>query len=161
MSRKSLSGKKKTQLWFYCEKCSSHITHKDWDFHTKNCPAFIENSGGDSMLLNIKKQSLIHNGILYTTNLDIKKITPDLADIPTKELNKLIFISESAMRLCNFVSGEEIVINCTRNNANTDTSLSSKEATEQTINNEMTLVRIIWPISETFLTSVFVSENGK
>ncbi|KAH8377161.1 hypothetical protein KR093_003735 [Drosophila rubida] len=125
------SNKKNQATWYHCEKCSVHITSKSRDSHERVCPIGDEN--GDA--------EFIRNGVLFTTSLLQKNFEVDsLKELPAKYANSLIFISEGAIKLAEFHIGQHVVIG-------SDTEVAP-------------LVRIVWPVPEQFLTTVFATAAG-
>lgn len=125
--------------WYYCEKCQVNITTKEREKHEQKCPIQeqqLETVGGEQL-------EYIRNGILYTGSCEKRKFEiEELKDMPQKYVNNLIYVSEGAIRLAGWHIGQQVVIK------------TKKEETA-------TLVRSIWPIPEKFLTTVFVSDQGK
>ncbi|XP_034666443.1 ATPase family protein 2 homolog [Drosophila subobscura] len=128
------SSKKNQASWYHCETCGVHITSKARDSHDASCPIPSEGDGeADSEV------EYVRNGTLYTRSLQQRNFEVEsLKDLPAKYTNMLVFVSEGAMRLSQLHIGQHVVIEST-----------SQEP----------LVRIVWPVSEQFLTTVFVTDN--
>lgn len=125
------SNKKNQSSWFACDKCKKTIISKDRDNHEQNC------STQDSACFAF---DYIHDQSLYTMNFTKRNFTIDeLNDSPAKYVNNLVFLSEGAMKLCEFRIGQPIVIR-----SRTSCDLAP-------------VVRFVWPISEKFLSTVFFS----
>lgn len=126
------SSNKKSQVsWFACDKCQKTIISKDRDNHEQNCTT------EESACL---AYDFIQDQRLYTMYISKRNFTIDeLNDTPSKYVNNLVFISEGAMKLCEFRIGQPIVIR-------------SKSCSEN-----IPIVRLAWPISEKFLSTVFFS----
>lgn len=123
-------------LWFLCEKCKANVTTKEKDEHDSLCPLDT-----DDCLI---KCTFIRNGKLYANQLNGKPITDDIRDLNLKQLNSLIFLSESVMNICGFILGEQVLVH----------SSPTKE-------NGARIVRSVWPLPNSLLTSVMVSEEGE
>lgn len=134
MARRS-SAKKEQNLWFLCEKCKANVTTKDRDQHDEFCP--LENPAAFS------KCSFVRDGKLYSNQLMVKSATDDIRDISSKQLNSLVFLSESVITLCGLVFGDYVM-------------LYSAQLPDRT-----PVVRTVWPTPSSFTTTIFVSEEGK
>ncbi|XP_013102374.2 ATPase family gene 2 protein homolog A [Stomoxys calcitrans] len=131
------SASKPTAIWYHCDVCETHITANDREGHERICPI------GDHQSQTDKGESLeyIHCGTFYTSSLEVKKFEIEaLKDMPSKYLNNLIFLSEGAMRLTGIHIGQEVMI---------------KSTTEE----EISLIRNVWPTPDKFLTTVFVNDE--
>ncbi|KAH8293075.1 hypothetical protein KR044_000491 [Drosophila immigrans] len=129
------SNKKNQATWYHCEKCTVHITSKSRDTHERICPISDE-------LQDVEVEAeFIRNGVLHTASLLQKNFEVEsLKDLPAKYANMLVFISEGAIKLAEFQIGQQVVIRA-----------AAKDA-------EVTpLVRLVWPIPEQFLTTVFAT----
>lgn len=134
------SNKKHQATWYHCESCGVHITSKTRDTHERVCP-ITENVNGSEV-----DAEFVRNGVLHTASLLQRSFEVEsLKDLPPKYVNMLIFVSEGAIQLAEFHIGQHVVIR-----------LATKAAEMQT-----SLVRIVWPVSEQFLTTVFVTAAGK
>ncbi|SPP82098.1 ATPase family protein 2 homolog [Drosophila guanche] len=128
------SSKKNQASWYHCETCGVHITSKARDSHDASCPIPSEVDGESD-----SEVEYVRNGTLYTRSLQQRNFEVEsLKDLPAKYANMLVFVSEGAMRLSQLHIGQHVVIEST--------------SQEQ-------LVRIVWPVSEQFLTTVFVTDN--
>lgn len=133
MARKS-SAKKEQILWVLCEKCKANITTKDQDHHDEFCP--LEN------VALFSKCSFVRDNKLYSNQLMVKQTTDDVRDLSSKQLNSLVFLSESVINLCGLVFGDYVMI-----------------YSEQ-MPDRAPVVRTVWPTPSGFTTTVFVSEEG-
>lgn len=129
------SAKKEQILWYLCEKCKVNITSTDREQHeSKYCPIIPDSSRPLTT-------SFIYQKTLYSTTISTKlPQLSDLNDLPENLLNNFIYVSEGAMNLCGFILGDSVI-------------LTSPQCTE-------VVVRTIWPISDRFLTTVYLNENG-
>ncbi|XP_033248612.1 ATPase family protein 2 homolog isoform X1 [Drosophila miranda] len=128
------SSKKNQASWYHCETCGVHITSKARDNHDGSCPI-----SGESNIDADSDEEYVRNGTLYTRSLQQRNFEVEsLKDLPAKYANMLVFVSEGAMRLSQLHIGQHVVI----------------ESTAQE-----PLVRIVWPVSEQFLTTVFVTDS--
>ncbi|XP_059613309.1 ATPase family gene 2 protein homolog A [Phlebotomus argentipes] len=98
-----MSAKKQksdTVFWYKCEQCQVFITSKHTASHAKFCPISPE----------CRNSSFISSRILYTS--EVKSIpTPEAAtELDSSQISKLIFVGSSAMQLCGWFSGDEILI---------------------------------------------------
>ncbi|KAL7741464.1 hypothetical protein ACLKA6_000785 [Drosophila palustris] len=131
------SNKKNQATWYHCETCGVHITSKTRDTHERVCP-ITEDVNCDTEL----DAEYVRNGVLHTASLLQRTFEVEsLKDLPPKYANMLIFVSEGAIQLAEFHIGQHVVIRPATKAAETQTPL----------------VRIVWPVSEQFLTTVFVS----
>ncbi|XP_017857950.1 PREDICTED: spermatogenesis-associated protein 5 [Drosophila arizonae] len=129
------SNKKNQATWFHCEKCNVHITSKSRDTHERVCPLDEDVSGA------AVETEFVRNGTLYTSSVQQKNFEVEsLKDLPPKYANTLLFMSEGAIQLAQFHIGQQVVV---------------EPALEEAKN--PALVRILWPISEQFLTTVFAT----
>ena len=135
MSRKSLLKKQQTSSssWHYCQKCSFNIVLKDRDKHDVLCPLSLQ-------VLSTSPYAFIKDNVFYTKNLEKKLNSDETQDFTDKQLNSLVFISESAMKLCEFYIGQHVVIK------------NSKSADA--------FVRVAWPLQEKLPSLIFVAEKG-
>lgn len=129
------SAKKEQILWYLCEKCKVNITSIDREQHeSKYCPIAPDRTKP-------VQTSFIYEKTLFTNTVSIKlPQINELNDLPEHLKNNFVFLSESAMNLCGFILGDSVV-------------LSSPQCTEMA-------VRSVWPISDRFLTTLFLNENG-
>ncbi|XP_055917820.1 ribosome biogenesis protein SPATA5 [Eupeodes corollae] len=127
------SSNKKTQIsWFSCDKCQRTIISKDRDNHEQNCST--QDTAG------CLAYDYIQDHRLVTMNFTKRSFAIDeLNETSPKYVNNLVFISESAMKLCEFRIGQPVVI---RSRSNEDLA---------------PIVRYVWPVSEKFLSTVFFS----
>lgn len=129
------SNKKNQATWFRCETCGVHITTKARDTHDQVCPITEETNNAE----------YISNGVLYTESLLQRNFEVEaLKDLPAKYGNTLIFLSEGAIQFAELHIGQKVVI----------------AQAKQTEDMPAPLVRTIWPVSEQFLTTVFVPAEG-
>ncbi|XP_030565012.1 ATPase family protein 2 homolog [Drosophila novamexicana] len=126
------SNKKNQATWYHCEKCGVHITSKSRDTHERVCPIADDESGSVDA-------EFVRSGALYTSSAQLRSFEVEsLKDLPPKYANMLIFVSEGAMQLAEWHIGQQVVI---------------RPAAQES----GTLVRLVWPVSEQFLTTVFAS----
>ncbi|XP_017012820.2 ATPase family gene 2 protein homolog A [Drosophila takahashii] len=129
------SSKKNQASWFHCESCGVHIPSKARDNHEAACSALSQDDGGGD-----SQAEYVRSGAIFTRSLQQRNFEVEsLKDLPAKYANMLIFVSEGAMHLAQLHIGQHVVL-------------------EAPATAEQPLVRIVWPISEQFLTTVFVSE---
>ncbi|EFA02694.2 Transitional endoplasmic reticulum ATPase TER94-like Protein [Tribolium castaneum] len=83
-------NKKGSSPWFQCEKCLIHVTNKDIDKHSSDCPP------------NSNSYNFIQNQVLFGT-LDIK-VNEEIKGVVDKD--SLVFLSQSAIQLCGLSIGE-------------------------------------------------------
>ncbi|XP_030383420.1 ATPase family protein 2 homolog [Scaptodrosophila lebanonensis] len=136
------NSKKGQASWYYCEACNAHITFEARETHERVCPLPFEAELGNSV--SEGDIEYIRNGKLYTRSVQPRKFKIEsLSYLPEKYTNVLLFMSEGAIRLANFHIGQHVVI------------MPAPEQ-EQPVKQ---LVRILWPVPDNFLTTVFVSEK--
>ncbi|XP_032670564.1 ATPase family protein 2 homolog [Odontomachus brunneus] len=128
-SRKSLSP------WLQCDKCQSVLTQKSLSLHENDCPPCLENVE--------REYSFILNGILYSTVELYQPQVIYVTELPNHISEKtsigMVFISSSAMQVCNIAIGDAVVVET--NNAKVvktafptnDTCLTSASLTKQAI----------------------------
>lgn len=132
------NSKKNQASWFHCETCGAHIPSKARDNHEEICPTLSQGEIDPN-----STAEFLRSGVLYTTSVQQRNFEVDsLKDLPLKYTNMIIFLSEGAMQLAQLHIGQHVVIQAL--------------ATE-----EPPLVRIVWPISEQFLSTIFVNDAGK
>ncbi|XP_016964479.1 ribosome biogenesis protein SPATA5 [Drosophila biarmipes] len=130
------SSKKNQASWYHCESCGVHIPSKARDSHEGSCSAISQDEVGTD-----SEAEYVRSGAIFTRSLQQRNFEVEsLKDLSAKYANMLIFVSEGAMQLAQLHIGQHVV-------------LEAPSAAEQP------LVRIVWPISEQFLTTVFVSEG--
>lgn len=128
------ASKRDQVLWLLCERCKANITTKDKEEHDALCPLDTAEHAS--------KCTFIRNAKLYSNQINAKPATDDIRDLTVKQLSSLIFLSESVMNLCGYTLGEQVLV-------------QSSHARE----NER-MVRSVWPLPNSLLTSVLVSEEG-
>ncbi|EDW76433.1 uncharacterized protein Dwil_GK14665 [Drosophila willistoni] len=133
MPPKSSSSKKNQATWYYCESCEVHIPTKARDGHDNIC-SILSTAGDVPEDAEYVQNEQISTSSLQQRNFEVESLT----DLPLKYVNMLVFISEGAMQLAKLHIGQHVVIET---------------------KNQEPLVRIVWPISEQFLTTVFLSER--
>uniref|UniRef100_A0A1B6EZT7 Uncharacterized protein n=1 Tax=Cuerna arida TaxID=1464854 RepID=A0A1B6EZT7_9HEMI len=119
--------------WYNCEACGVVLSQKDAQQHNNGvCPpnetewdyAFIK----DHVLFSYLEHSEVN----------------DIPGVKTQERQFFIYLSQSAMQLCRFEIGEQVIL---------------------ALNNTDSVIRTVWPTSERSLTSVttspMVSGNNK
>lgn len=115
-----------------------HITSKSRDTHEQVCPLAEDISGA------AVETEFVRNGTLYTSSVQQKNFEVEaLKDLPPKYANTLLFMSEGAIQLAQLHIGQQVLV---------------EPALEEAKN--PTLVRVLWPISEQFLTTVFATAEG-
>lgn len=130
------SAKKELILWYLCEKCKVNITSKDRDKHEDYCP--IVTHPGEPFIC-----SFVYDNKFYSTTLNPDPPTDCLiSNLPANQLNGYVFIRESVMNLCGFILGDWVVC--------TSPQLPHTQ-----------VVRSIWPVPDRFLTTVYVTVEGK
>ncbi|XP_017026057.1 ATPase family gene 2 protein homolog A [Drosophila kikkawai] len=131
------SSSKKTQAsWYHCETCGVHIPSKARDNHDEHCSTIGQDDAAPDSDAEYVRSGAIFTRTLQQRNFEVES----LKDLSAKYANVLLFVSEGAMQLAKLHIGQHVVIEA--------------PTTEQ-----QPLVRILWPISEQFLTTVFVSEG--
>ncbi|EDV32099.1 uncharacterized protein Dana_GF15657 [Drosophila ananassae] len=129
------NSKKNQASWFHCETCGAHIPSKARDNHEEICPTLSQGEIDPN-----STAEFVRSGVLYTTSVQQRNFEVDsLKDLPLKYTNMIIFLSEGAMQLAQLHIGQHVVIQAL--------------ATE-----EPPLVRIVWPIPEQFLSTIFVND---
>ncbi|KAH8250820.1 hypothetical protein KR038_011013 [Drosophila bunnanda] len=130
------SSKKNQASWYHCETCGVHIPSKARDNHDDHCSTICQgNAAPDS------DAEFVRSGTIFTRSLQQRNFEVEsLKDLSSKYANMLLFVSEGAMQLAQLHIGQHVVI-------------------EAPLTEQQPLVRILWPISEQFLTTVFVSEG--
>lgn len=138
------SSSKKDQIaWLLCEKCKVYITSKDRDKHEKHCPFPNEISASIEVTY-----SFIHSKQFFSTHLcektDQTAILSDelLNDLGSNYLNNLVFASESAINLCDWIVSDFVVI-------------------QPVSENFVPVVRRIWPVTDKNTSNVFVTDEGE
>ncbi|RZF47097.1 hypothetical protein LSTR_LSTR005175 [Laodelphax striatellus] len=121
----SPKGKKPSSLWYTCEKCECILGHKDLDVHLKYCPQTAENLSND--------YGFILNKTLYST---LEETAPD--DGISHLTNDIIFLSQSALQLCQLVIGDKAIVKT----------------------NNYCEVKTVWPTSRGSITSVYCTKLG-
>ncbi|XP_004521824.1 spermatogenesis-associated protein 5 isoform X1 [Ceratitis capitata] len=125
-----------TVTWYHCELCNVHIISKDREAHGNYCPI--------SPNTNTEPLEFIQNDSLYTVGAAKRTFSiEELKDVPEKYVNNLLFISEGAMKLTHLHIGQRVLIR--------PANVSETET--------VGLVRLVWPIPERFLTTIYVSEG--
>ncbi|KAK9872122.1 hypothetical protein WA026_016174 [Henosepilachna vigintioctopunctata] len=118
---------KKTAPWVECDSCGVTFLNKDVETHFKECPPDPKK----------KTYSYIKNGIL-SGSLDVKK-NEEIKGMSTDELDNLVFLSQSAMQLCNLSIAEWVVIEA---------------------EGIIPISKIVWPTMEKSLSSVLLTKNA-
>lgn len=126
------SNKKEKALWFFCEKCQVNVSSKDIQIHEEVCP--ITEKSFSCCFIKEKK--------LFTNLFEPKPLTDDLKNLTSKQLNGIIFISEKAIKLCELIIGDFVLI----------------EIPQKL--DFVPVVRMVWPTVDRFQTTVFVSKEG-
>ncbi|XP_052851288.1 ribosome biogenesis protein SPATA5 [Drosophila gunungcola] len=130
------SSKKNQASWYHCESCGVHIPSKARDTHEGVCSAIGQDDVGPD-----SEAEFVRSGAIFTRSVQQRNFEVEsLKDLPAKYTNMLVFVSEGAMQLAKLHIGQHVVL-------------------EGASTAENPLVRILWPISEQFLTTVFVSER--
>lgn len=115
--------------WLLCEKCKTHILNKDVERHKSDCPPNTE----------VFSYSFITGNSLYS-NVDIKA-NEDIKALSSQEKDNMVFLSQSAIQLCNLSLGDSVVIK----------PLHEKIAP---------VVRTVWPTVEKSSTCVLFTKSG-
>lgn len=137
MSRKSISkSKREIVTWFNCEKCGIYTTSKT---HTDE-ECLTENYGFKQY------PHYIHKNVLYLQSLSVG-IVDDLS-LSTKNLENLIFVNETALRIAECKIGDNVLIKTIVHNLDNDDQTS------------VNFVRIVWPLPETTSNVVVISKEG-
>ncbi|XP_054002897.1 ribosome biogenesis protein SPATA5 isoform X1 [Hylaeus anthracinus] len=128
MSSKSKeSGRKSLSSWVTCEKCQITLTQKDVAKHQDNCPPNM----------NAWKHDFIYNDVLYST-INTYKSQEQSTTISEKTLDDMVFVSQSALQLCNIPIGDSVVVAAEGN----------------------MVVKIVWPTKDKTLTSVSLTKHA-
>ncbi|XP_020807953.1 spermatogenesis-associated protein 5 [Drosophila serrata] len=130
------SSKKNQASWYHCEACGVHIPSKARDNHDDHCSTISQGDATPDSDAEYVRSGTIFTRSVQQGNFEVES----LKDLSTKYANMLLFVSEGAMQLAQLHIGQHVVI----------------EAPSVEL---QPLVRILWPISEQFLTTVFVSEG--
>lgn len=128
MTQKKVT-KKDSTVWLECEKCNSILLNKDAERHLKDCPPNTSNIN----------YNFIHNNILFGT-LDYKT-NEDIKNLSSREVDKLVFLSQSAIQMCSLSIGDWSIIKLLDNSC-------------------PPVAKIVWPTMEKTLTSVLLTKNG-
>ncbi|CAL7934559.1 unnamed protein product [Xylocopa violacea] len=119
-SRKSLSP------WMTCDKCQSILTLKDLTLHDTNCPPNLEKWN----------HNFIYNNTLYST-VETYKPLEQPKNIPERELDDMVFVSQSALQLCEIAIADSVLVSA-------GTTAVAKSA---------------WPTKDKSLTSVSLTKH--
>lgn len=123
---------KKSSPWLTCEQCSTIVLLKDKDQHiTSGCPPNV----------NKIQHTFVRDNVLYGT-IEVK-LVEDIKNLSSREVDNLVFLSQSAIQLCNLSIGDWAIV----------TALDGKERHPH-------VAKIVWPTSEKTLTSVLMTRNG-
>nr|CAI5860325.1 unnamed protein product [Callosobruchus analis] len=126
----SQQKQKKTQSpWVQCEQCHISVLQKDSSFHTNDCPPDEKNPS----------YSFFSDGTLYGT-VHLKE-QENIKNISSREIDNMVFLSQSTMQLCNLCIGQWVSI------------LSTKKSVSP-------LARTVWPTTEKSATSVLFTKNA-
>lgn len=121
--------KKNSTTWMSCEKCSITILSKDAEKHFSDCPTSVTDIN----------YPLIKNNVLFGI-LDLKT-NEDIKNISSRELDKFVFLSQSAIQMCSLSLGDWSIV--------------------KLLDNKFPPVaKIVWPTTEKSLTSVLFTKNG-
>ncbi|CAH2000899.1 unnamed protein product [Acanthoscelides obtectus] len=127
MSQQKL--KKPHSPWVQCEQCCTSLLPKDSSIHKDDCPPNTENP----------RYILFRDGVLYGT-VDVKG-QEEIKNISSRELDNMVFLSQSAMQLCNLCIGQWASIQSTKNSI-------------------PPVARIVWPTVEKSATSALFTRNA-
>lgn len=120
----------KGSSWLLCEKCKSYIINKDLERHKNDCPPKLETFSYGF----ISSEGVLHSSIDIKTNEDIKSLTQS-------EKDSMVFLSQSAIQLCNLSFGDWAIIK----------PLHEKIAP---------VVRTVWPTVEKSSSCVLFTKSG-
>lgn len=123
----SKSNKTPQTVWSCCNNCNAYILTKEKDNHVGQCPV-PQSNWNQSFILNEKLFSFV----------EIKS-KDTIQGLPSQDIHNFIFLSQSAIQLCNFKIGDPVVI---------------------TVENQTPIVRTLWPTIEKTSASVLLTENG-
>ncbi|KAF7394869.1 hypothetical protein HZH66_008043 [Vespula vulgaris] len=125
-SSTSMSSKSRRSLSSLttCDKCQCTFAQKDASLHESNCPPSFEDWNHNFIL----------NDTLHST-LEIYNASVP-ANISVRDLNDMVFMSQSVMQLCNVAIGDPVTV-ATKNNI---------------------IVKIAWPTNDKSLLSVSLSK---
>lgn len=137
MSRKSLN--KKDQLsWYFCEICNIHIILKDRQQHNEqhNENDYRKNT----------THCFIYQYTFSANDIKIKPAIEELDDLPIKQLNNFIFLSESIMNQCGMILNSFVSI--------------MKYTNHIDDSNLLPIIKCVWPLPDKYGTSVYATEDG-
>lgn len=126
---KSSKNANKTSTWIICDKCSTNVLQKDGDSHKNDCPPNVS----------AISYPFVENSVIYGF-VDIKG-NEEIKALSQKEKDNLVFLSQSAIQLCNLSIGDCAVV----------TPISENVAP---------IVRNVWPTTEKSSSSILFTKNG-
>jgi hypothetical protein len=121
--RNSTPKSKKTPIWYKCESCSANIPSANAGNHPSECPSTPETC----------KSPFVTSGMIVTL-LDVGEVE-EAKSLSNDVTEDLIYISYSALELCNFVIGDRVMIKPLNNVA-------------------MPMVRRVWPLYKPLSSSL-------
>lgn len=121
------SGRKSLSSWLTCEICQSILSQKDLTIHHTNCPPNFE----------IWNHDFIYNNVLYST-VETYNSLEQPKNIHEREFDDMIFISQSALQLCEIAIGDSVLVTVGENK----------------------VVKTAWPTKDKSLTSVSITKHA-
>lgn len=148
------SGRKSLSSWMTCEICQSILSQKDLTIHHTNCPPNFETWNHD----------FIYNNVLYSTVETYNSLGIYICidfifiiiyyyciffyinvfcieqpkNIHVRALDDMVFISQSALQLCEIAIGDSVLVTVGENK----------------------VVKTAWPTKDKSLTSVSITKHG-
>uniref|UniRef100_A0A1Y1MJJ3 AAA+ ATPase domain-containing protein n=1 Tax=Photinus pyralis TaxID=7054 RepID=A0A1Y1MJJ3_PHOPY len=123
----SPKNKKGSTSWFLCEKCNCSVTQSDKERHFADCPPDLTTS---------RTHNFVLGATLYGT-VDLKP-TEEIKGLTPQDYNNLVFLSQSAIQLCELCIGEHALV----------------------YDDNQAYALRVWPTVEKTLTSVLLTKRG-
>ncbi|OAD62411.1 Spermatogenesis-associated protein 5 [Eufriesea mexicana] len=127
-SKTKESGRKSLSPWMTCGACQSILAQKDFEVHLTNCPPNLETWNHD----------FIYNNILYSS-IETYNLLDQPKNISVRAFDDMVFISQSALQLCEIAIGDSAVV----------------------IAGENKVIKTAWPTKDKALTSVSLTKHAK
>ncbi|XP_014213266.1 spermatogenesis-associated protein 5 [Copidosoma floridanum] len=115
-----------TSLWMTCDRCQAILSQRDTAVHEKNCPPTEPFD-----------HEFIKNGVLHS-NIEAYKSTEFPKHVSQRDTNYMVFLSESAMQLCEIPIGNPVLVT----------------------NKDNVVVKTAWPLNDKTLTTVCLTKNA-
>lgn len=129
------ASKREQILWYLCEQCKANIASKDREQHDALCPL----TGVECLT----RCSFVRDHKFHSNQLNVKRTADDVRNLTAKQFSSLVFLSESVISLCGFILGQHVLVHSPQ------------------YDHSAPIVRCVWPLSNSLLTSVLVSEDGE